>query len=51
MSHFLPWMVTPLLMLGGAYLCYEGTEKVLEIIVPHRGAAFPRLRADFGKSA
>jgi uncharacterized protein len=23
-----PWAITPLLMLGGAYLCYEGTEKV-----------------------
>jgi hypothetical protein len=30
LSYFLPWTITPLLMLGGAYLCYEGTEKVLE---------------------
>lgn len=30
MSQFLPWIVTPLLMLGGAYLCYEGAHKVLE---------------------
>jgi predicted DNA repair protein MutK len=27
-SAFLPWAVTPLLMLGGLYLCYEGFEKV-----------------------
>lgn len=27
-SAFIPWAVTPLLMLGGAYLCYEGIEKV-----------------------
>ncbi len=27
-SAFLPWAVTPLLMLGGAYLCYEGFEKL-----------------------
>jgi predicted DNA repair protein MutK len=27
-SAFLPWLVTPLLMIGGAYLCYEGFEKV-----------------------
>ncbi len=27
-SALLPWMVTPLLMLGGAYLCYEGFEKL-----------------------
>ncbi len=27
-SAFLPWAVTPLLMLGGLFLCYEGFEKV-----------------------
>lgn len=27
-SYFTPWAVTPLLMLGGAYLCYEGFEKL-----------------------
>jgi len=32
---FAPWAITPLLMLGGAYLCFEGTEKVLEAIWPH----------------
>ncbi len=26
-SAFAPWAITPLLMLGGAYLCYEGVEK------------------------
>lgn len=30
LSQFLPWAVTPLLMLGGLYLCFEGAEKVLE---------------------
>jgi predicted DNA repair protein MutK len=30
LSEFLPWAITPLLMLGGAYLTYEGAEKVLE---------------------
>lgn len=30
LSQFVPWAVTPLLMLGGLYLCYEGAEKVLE---------------------
>jgi hypothetical protein len=39
LSYFLPWMITPLLMFGGAYLCYEGTEKVLEAIVPHQAHA------------
>ena len=27
-SAFIPWLITPLLMLGGAFLCYEGFEKV-----------------------
>jgi uncharacterized protein len=35
LSTFLPWTITPLLMLGGAYLCYEGVEKVLEAVMPH----------------
>jgi predicted DNA repair protein MutK len=34
-SYFAPNMLMPLLMLGGIYLCYEGAEKVLEIIAPH----------------
>jgi predicted DNA repair protein MutK len=28
-SAFAPWLVTPLLMLGGAFLCYEGFEKLV----------------------
>jgi len=39
LSYFLPWMITPLLMLGGAYLCYEGAEKVFEAIIPHQAHA------------
>jgi uncharacterized protein len=35
LSYFLPWTITPILMLGGAYLCYEGVEKVLEAVLPH----------------
>ena len=26
-SVFLPWLITPLLMIGGAFLCFEGAEK------------------------
>jgi predicted DNA repair protein MutK len=29
-SALAPWLVTPLLMLGGAYLCFEGVEKLAE---------------------
>jgi uncharacterized protein len=34
LSQFLPWLLTPILMLGGAYLCYEGAEKVWHKIRP-----------------
>jgi len=27
-SYFIPWLITPLLMLGGLFLCFEGFEKV-----------------------
>jgi predicted DNA repair protein MutK len=27
-SAFAPWLVTPLLMVGGAFLCFEGVEKL-----------------------
>ncbi|RVT91199.1 DUF808 domain-containing protein [Sphingomonas crocodyli] len=30
LSAFAPWAITPILMLGGLYLCFEGAEKVLE---------------------
>lgn len=32
LSAFAPWAVTPILMLGGAYLCFEATEKIIEAI-------------------
>jgi Uncharacterized protein conserved in bacteria len=36
LSAFLPWLITPLLMIGGAYLCYEGAEKVFAALFPHQ---------------
>ena len=30
LSQFAPWAITPLLILGGLFLCYEGAEKVME---------------------
>lgn len=35
LSEFLPWVIMPLLMIGGLYLCYEGAEKVLHWVAPH----------------
>jgi predicted DNA repair protein MutK len=35
LSELLPWLLTPILMIGGTYLCYEGAEKLWETISPH----------------
>lgn len=35
LSLFAPWAITPLLMAGGLFLCYEGAEKVLEAVLHH----------------
>ncbi|MFC3616740.1 DUF808 domain-containing protein [Lutimaribacter marinistellae] len=35
LANFAPWAIAPLLMLGGAYLCFEGAEKVYHALVPH----------------
>lgn len=37
LSAFAPWAIMPLLMLGGAYLCFEGAEKVVHVFQPHHG--------------
>jgi len=34
-SAFAPWLLTPLLMMGGAYLCFEATEKIIEAVIEH----------------
>ena len=38
LSNFAPWAITPLLALGGGYLCFEGAEKVFHILFPHGDA-------------
>jgi predicted DNA repair protein MutK len=35
MSVFAPWLVAPLLILGGCYLCFEGAEKIVHVLRPH----------------
>lgn len=39
LSAFAPWLIMPLLMLGGAYLCYEGVEKIMEALFHHKDHA------------
>ncbi|MGR5514252.1 DUF808 domain-containing protein [Vibrio harveyi] len=34
-SAFIPWLIMPLLLIGGLFLCFEGAEKVLEKLFPH----------------
>ncbi|QNF33997.1 DUF808 domain-containing protein [Adhaeribacter swui] len=38
LGFFAPWAIQPILMLGGAYLCFEGYEKVHSIFSPHEEA-------------
>ncbi|WP_122818367.1 DUF808 domain-containing protein [Nocardioides pantholopis] len=49
LSQFLPWLLTPILMLGGAYLCYEGAEKIWGKISGHQDHDAPA--AEVGKDA
>ncbi|MGI8949065.1 MAG: DUF808 domain-containing protein [Ornithinimicrobium sp.] len=35
LSQFVPWLLTPILMLGGTYLCFEGAEKIYEMVSGH----------------
>ncbi|MFO1047548.1 MAG: DUF808 family protein [Geminicoccaceae bacterium] len=39
LSLLAPWAITPILMLGGAYLCFEGAEKVIDACSGRRSAA------------
>jgi predicted DNA repair protein MutK len=39
-SVWMPWAITPLLMIGGTYLCFEGVEKIFH---KHEGHAHPAL--------
>jgi len=39
LSELLPWLLTPILMVGGTYLCYEGAEKLWEWVHPHETEA------------
>lgn len=36
LSWIAPWALTPILMCGGTFLCFEGAEKILHHVFPHR---------------
>jgi len=46
-----PWAVTPLLMVGGAYLCYEGFEKLAQKLLPGRAKHDERRAAPLDPAA
>lgn len=42
LSQFAPWLLTPILMAGGTYLCFEGAEKLWEKVSGHHPPETPR---------
>jgi predicted DNA repair protein MutK len=42
LANFAPWLITPLLMLGGSYLCFEGAEKIFHVLFPHGSHAIEK---------
>lgn len=51
LGYAAPFLITPLLMLGGVYLCYEGVEKIHEKLTPHAAAAVVKNEGDTIRSA
>ncbi len=49
-SAFVPWLVTPLLTLGGLFLCFEGAEKLLHSAVHRKHAEHSEHAADHAPS-
>ncbi len=45
LSNFAPWAIAPLLMLGGAYLCFEGAEKIAHALF-HSNAGHEVFKED-----
>lgn len=41
LSVFAPWAIAPLLILGGAYLCFEGAEKIWHVLYPNPHSDVP----------
>ncbi|WP_037307040.1 DUF808 domain-containing protein [Ruegeria halocynthiae] len=42
LANFAPWLITPLLMIGGSYLCFEGAEKIFHVLFPHGNQAIEK---------
>lgn len=48
LSQFLPWLLTPILMCGGTFLCYEGAEKIWEKVSGHGGVSAAEVTSELG---
>ena len=46
LSAFLPWLITPILMIGGAYLAFEATEKIMEKLLHDHEHQAELMQAD-----
>jgi predicted DNA repair protein MutK len=44
LSAFAPWLIPPLLILGGLYLCFEGAEKVHHWLSPKRDDSLAKIK-------
>ncbi len=51
LSAFLPVAITPLLMIGGAFLCFEGAEKIVETFAGHSAGAAEAAADETGDPA
>ncbi|MBJ6135435.1 DUF808 domain-containing protein [Ochrobactrum sp. Q0168] len=49
LSYFAPGLIMPLLMIGGAYLAFEGTEKLVEFFIPHKDEENTKTKASTPK--
>ncbi|MEA2111588.1 MAG: DUF808 family protein [Campylobacterota bacterium] len=49
LSAFAPWIIVPILMVGGVYLAFEGAEKIYEYFVPHDEKEIAPLTQHFSK--
>jgi predicted DNA repair protein MutK len=50
-STFIPWLITPLLMIGGLYLCFEGVEKLLHAFLHRKDRSIEAAGAEIAELA
>lgn len=43
LGYFLPWLITPILMIGGSYLCLEGFHKVYDVLTKNKKQSIKQM--------